>query len=910
MKTGDISEQIHESEEFRGLAAVYHRDLTEAEVRIRRAGLYHVVKLDLGMLQLTSLPESLGRLPQLTQLYLHNNQLTSLPESLGNLVRLRALHLFNNRLTSLPDTLGNLAQLQELTLFSNRLTTLPDSLGALAQLRELSLYNNQLTSLPDALGDLTRLQSLALYNNQLISLPVALGQLSRLQSLDLHSNQLTSLPEALHTLSYRGELEKLFLHNNEALGLPNGVLGPSSYDVEIRRTRPAPPRDILNYYFAMRGGAARALRELKVILVGRGEVGKTSLVDALQGKPFIRNRPKTDGIAITPWKIDLKDSVEDGKATAHLWDFGGQQIMHGTHQFFMTHRAIYLVVLDGRDDRTKQEAEYWLKMVRAFGGEESPVMLVLNKQGEHPYDIDREYFVTKYSIDPGHIFRTECEHAQDAGTVALCAALKAEARRLLARRELFPGAWWGLKKRLGEMRERKEDFLSESQYHEVCEKMKVPAGECTSLLRILSELGVVVSFPDDVALAHLLVLNPEWATDGVYRVLNDRELMEKDAKKRGQVTLADLRRILPADRWKGVQYHRFLLDLMEKFELCFPMEGKRDVVLVPELLPDATPSLEGWVAEECLVFLYRYPALPQGLLPRFITRTHELSEGQSRWRSGVILVREGAEALVRADHDRNELSIWVRGKLGQRRRQLLSSVREHLEIIHGRIKNLGEEALLTVPKHPKVMVPLEDVLEDEASGKRTMRLTVDGLRREVSIKDLLEGVDTSKDKTKAQLKEGSGRPGRVERPGAGPTYHAQGDIHIHHGDKHMGDHKEIHIDGAGHTFHAPVGFDQTFTNCFNTVQSLPDDKAELKAAMERLLEAVQAMERSPEVGAKAKAEMAENVEALTKEVARPEPRNKWLHLSGEGLIEAAQTCAAMAAPVVAATREVLKLFGM
>ena len=80
-----------------------------------------------------------------------------------------------------------------------------------------------------------------------------------------------------------------------------------------------------------------------------------------------------------------------------MWDFGGQEIMHGTHQFFLTHRSLYLVVVDGRHDRAKQDAEYWLKLVRAFGGQ-SPVLVVLNKQRPHPFDTDREYLATKYGV--------------------------------------------------------------------------------------------------------------------------------------------------------------------------------------------------------------------------------------------------------------------------------------------------------------------------------------------------------------------------------------------------------------------------------------------------------------------------------------------------------------------------------
>ncbi len=46
--------------------------------------------------------------------------------------------------------------------------------------------------------------------------------------------------------------------------------------------------------------------------------------------------------------------------------------MHATHQFFLTRRSLYIVVLDSRKD---EKIEYWLKHVKTFGGD-SPVLVV------------------------------------------------------------------------------------------------------------------------------------------------------------------------------------------------------------------------------------------------------------------------------------------------------------------------------------------------------------------------------------------------------------------------------------------------------------------------------------------------------------------------------------------------------
>ena len=86
---------------------------------------------------------------------------------------------------------------------------------------------------------------------------------------------------------------------------------------------------------------------------------------------------------------------------------------------------------------------------------------------------------------------------------------------------------------------------------------------------------------------------------------------------------------------------------MRKFELCFTFPDEDGRFLVPELLDKQQPEeAEAFDIVQCLNFEYHYPILPEGLLPRFIVRTHVLSAEQRRWKSGVILEFEDNRALV------------------------------------------------------------------------------------------------------------------------------------------------------------------------------------------------------------------------------------------------------------------------
>jgi internalin A len=267
-------------------------------------------------------------------------------------------------------------------------------------------------------------------------------------------------------------------------------------------------------------------------------VGKTSLIEVLKGGSFIEGMKKTEGIAITRWPVMLPD----GEAMALVWDFGGQEIMHGTHQFFLTRRSLYLVVVDGRHERSKQDAEYWLKLIRAFGGQ-SPVFVVMNAQRRHAFDTDREYLATKYGVARDHYFRTDC--ADEESVSKLRKAIEYQAMEMLNPKELFPTEWWAVKQRLGAMKEHGENYLTDESYENLCKELSVAQKDTRGLLSRLSDLGTVVSFPDR-QLRELAVLNPEWVTGGIYRVLNDDRLREQ---RRGQLAWYELTRILPSDRW-------------------------------------------------------------------------------------------------------------------------------------------------------------------------------------------------------------------------------------------------------------------------------------------------------------------------------------------------------------------------
>jgi internalin A len=195
--------------------------------------------------------------------------------------------------------------------------------------------------------------------------------------------------------------------------------------------------------------------------------------------------------------------------------------------------------------------------------------------------------------------------------------------------------------------------------------------------------------------------------------------------------------------------HGFLLDLMKKFELCFNLEGKEGVYLIPELLDKQQPlSANEFDPAECLNFQYHYPVLPEGLLPRFVVRTHVLSDDAQRWRTGVILKLEENLALVRADAQERRVLINIKGPVAGRRR-LLSVIRANFDRIHGSIKNLKPVEIVPLPRQPDEFVSYANLLAWEKSGTDKFPMIVDGSVAELDVQQLLNGVETVSERASA-----------------------------------------------------------------------------------------------------------------------------------------------------------------
>jgi internalin A len=716
--------------------------------------LSNLTKLGFGWNQITQIPEDLGQLSNVTRLFLWNNQITQIPDVIGQLSNLRGLYLSENQITQIPDAIGQLSNLRQLYLSNNQITEIPDAISqlsnltllnfshnqitqipeAIAQLFNLTLLflnSNQITEIPDAIGQLLNLTWLSVSNNQITKIPEAIAQLSNLTQLSVSNNQIETIPECLETLP---QLKYLDLRRNPLPVSPE-VLGPANQNEE-----PGTPAAIFNYLRQLRSGEVRPLNEAKVHLVGQSSVGKTSLINRLIDNKYNPNESQTDGLNITDWKI----TVNTKPVKLNVWDFGGQEINHATHQFFLTKRSLYLLVCNCRDNEKTNCLEEWLKWIESFG-DASPVILVGNKCDEQPLDLNRKALRDKYPNIKA-IIETSCQSG--TGIDELRSALHTEISQLKEVYDLLPLSWFQVKQCLENL---DKDIISISEYATICAKENIfEETDQTQLIGLLHNLGIVLNFREHPILQSTNILNPHWVTEGIYALLSDDVLK---VTTKGILTYADLSRILESNKYPSHRYH-CLTGLMGEFELCFPVSHcPAPTFLIPGILPKEQPEnteLRG----ETLEFQYHYRILPDSILSRFIVLMHEKIHNCTHWRTGVMLeYREGAEvyniARINSDPEDKKIFIAVSGRESTRR-SFLSMIRDTFTKIHNSFANLEISQWVPVPGYPDAdPLDYDELLGLEDMGENTVR--VGKLKLKLDLRQLLDGYESIELRRRKQM---------------------------------------------------------------------------------------------------------------------------------------------------------------
>lgn len=111
---------------------------------------------------------------------------------------------------------------------------------------------------------------------------------------------------------------------------------------------------------------ARRYVNAKVVLLGEGTVGKTSLAHRLIDDEYVI-RDRTHGMNV--WRLDLPLAADaKHEREALLWDLAGQEDYRLIHQLFLDQTALALLLINPQREDPFAEAGAWLKALKTAAG--------------------------------------------------------------------------------------------------------------------------------------------------------------------------------------------------------------------------------------------------------------------------------------------------------------------------------------------------------------------------------------------------------------------------------------------------------------------------------------------------------------------------------------------------------------
>jgi internalin A len=874
--------------------------------------LQDLTTLHLRKNELASLPDFIAELQNLTILNINENKLASFPVSITKLQNLTELELSSNALVTLQEDVGKLQNITKLNLRKNKITRLPDSFAKLQKLTRLDLQGNQLTSLPEAIAVLHRLTVLLLKDNPLNSLPESIGNLRHLEVLDLSrdatpfslkstldkpdssylkmrtevlskkrrteilakkeshesekfgGNRLAKLPESLGDLK---SLISLNVSNNRLTRLPRSIIELEKL-IELNvggNPLVTPPLEVAvkglegikEYFRQLDEQGQDQLYEAKLLIIGESGAGKTSLARKIENSNYeLQNEKSTEGVDVITWSFPLHDNKT---FRVNIWDFGGQEIYHATHQFFLTKRSLYALVADTRKEDT--DFYYWLNVVDLLS-DDSPLLIIKNEIQDRHRELNERQLRGQFE-NLKEVLATNL--STNRGLDKVTTEIKHYIMNLPHVGSPLPKTWIRVRERL---EKDLRDYISLNEYLSICrDNGFVQAKDSLQLSGYLHDIGVFLHFQDEPLLNKTVILKPKWGTDAVYTVLDNKTVISN----LGRFTKSDLKTIWRMQEYQGM--HDELLQLMMKFKLCYEIPGQKGSFIAPQLLSENQPDYD-WNKEQNLLLRYTYEFMPKGILLQFIVVMSAEIRHETVWKSGVVLEKDKTYAEVIEYYGRREIRIRVSGA---HKKELMTIVVHELDRIHETYKRLKFDKLIPCnckdcgaknEPHFYRYEQLQNFIE-----KHILEIQCGVTGEMVQVRRLID--DTIGYKSDKEVEELMAKQKRS----------ISGSINV--GDNFSG----TIITG-------------TVKNSFNKIET-STASAELKETLRQLVQAVETMSQT--LSDEQAIELRDDLDKLVEEAIKENPKQRWYSVSIEGLTKAAGNLGKVGEPVAKLAGQVLKL---
>lgn len=660
-------------------------------------------KLSFMSTNVRGLPNSIKKLQNLEYLGLNGTKILQIPTVIGTLKNLTDLYLGQTDIKVFPIEMQNLSKLEHLALWETQLELLPEWICSYKNLKGLYLGRDTgIRKLPERIGDLTNLEELYLDGTGINELPKSFGKLVNLKKLNLNRTKVHRFPslEAMNHLSIC-DLSYMVLERIPKEFINSKIYFKSNtYEKGLRLEHTkllcqpislfSHDKEFINAYY---DEEKIHLNETKIVFLGDGEAGKSHIIKRIMKDNQILSHFKeesTPGIAISQ-KLCI---VDQENIRLQIWDFGGQEIMHSMHRFFLTDRTLYVIVINARDNTQDERAEYWLNNVKNFANG-CPVIMVLNKMDQNPTaSINERLLRDDY---PQIIQILKMSALRDSSEVfgQLMDQIVASVKSFDSYAMDFPLSWNKIKTTLEEMR---ENYIIDSKYREICKQNAVDDEQIQNwLLDWFHDLGISFNYyKQDQLLGGYMVLKPAWITNAIYIILfNGNQYAEN-----GLIRVSGIVDLLkdPPKSVENIKYKieevPYILGVMRRFEISYAVDEKNE--FIPMMCDkNQHKDAEMFVGNDSMEYYMEYEYLPNNVLHKLMIKMQHDFDKDKIWLTGMILHSRGnnISALVRMHDKRIEIFIRSSDCTVHPPKEYLSEIRENLININ---KELNLEAKDTI----------------------------------------------------------------------------------------------------------------------------------------------------------------------------------------------------------------------
>ena len=185
------------------------------------------------------------------------------------------------------------------------------------------------------------------------------------------------------------------------------------------KNRTTRPRVFVDADVLFAGSVSPSEQGASLVILRMAEI---ALIEAITSEQVVteaeRNLEKKLSPALSTFRLLVdrclqvvpNPSNEDIQMDLNVWDFGGQDIYHATHQFYLTNHSLFVLVWSARMGYEAGKIYKWLETIEALAPD-SPILIVATYSKDRGADLPKGDIQTKYP-DKVHFFEVDNQNKQ------------------------------------------------------------------------------------------------------------------------------------------------------------------------------------------------------------------------------------------------------------------------------------------------------------------------------------------------------------------------------------------------------------------------------------------------------------------------------------------------------------------